>query len=90
MSEDSIPCPFVYADGRRCCGAVYRARAYGPTRGDFFVARQNVRKYRLWCSEKEDHAGAVPSTEGKYRMEFYPDQVGPGVEDRLWQTGFLD
>ena len=32
----------------------------------------NVHKYRLWCSENDDHAGAVSSFEGKQRMEFYP------------------
>jgi hypothetical protein len=86
----SIPCPFTYANGRACCGVVYRARAYGPSRDGHHVARADVRKYRLWCSEKDDHAGAVNSTDGKWRMEFYPDQMSPGVEDQLWQGDLLN
>jgi hypothetical protein len=66
----SIPCPFTYANGRHCCGTIYRARAYGPSRGSHYVAREDVRKYRLWCSDKGDHEGAVETTEGKMRMEF--------------------
>jgi hypothetical protein len=88
MSE-SIECPFSYANGKTCCGVIYRARAYG--RGyPGYVARENVQCYRLWCSEKDDHAGAVPSTAGKWRMEFYPSQLADGVEDRLWHSNILN
>ena len=79
-----IPCPFTYASGRRCCGVIYRAVGYGPRRGRAYALREDVRKYRLWCSEKGDHAGAVPTPWGKERMEFYRDQLAPGVEDELW------
>lgn len=84
-----IPCPFVYADGRQCTGVIRRARAYGPIGRDGAVARSKVRKYRLWCSEKDDHAGVVASFDAKQRMEFYPDQLEPGVEDQLWSGGLL-
>ena len=84
-----IPCPFVYANGRHCTGVVRRARAYGPTGRDGVVRREKVRKYRLWCSEKDDHAGVLSSPDAKPRMEFYPDQLEPGVEDRLWADGLL-
>lgn len=87
--ETAIPCPFVYANGRCCSGVVWQARAYGPTRGKHYTTREDVRKYRLWCSEKGDHAGRVPSSRGKHRMEFYPDQLAPGVEDRLWNESRL-
>src|ERR1700722_19452791 len=80
---EAIPCPFVYASGRRCTGHVYRARAYGPS-------REHVRKYRLWCSEKDDHAGAVSDPVSKSRMEFYPDELAPGVVEMLWSGGMLD
>jgi len=89
MDTQSIPCPFVYADGRKCAGVVRQARAYGPTRGQHYVARNDVRKYRLWCSEKDDHAGAISCSESKERMEFYPDELAPGVEDRLWADGLM-
>ena len=86
----AIPCPFTYANGHRCSGVVYRAVGYGPKRGRPYALREDVRKYRLWCSEKEDHAGAVPTTDGKLRMEFYPDQLAPGVEDKLWNKRLVN
>ncbi len=79
--ETHIPCPFVYSTGRKCTGTIYRARAYGDGR--------NVRKYRLWCSERDDHAGAVSSFEGKDRMEFYPDQLPQGMEEKLRDLDLL-
>jgi hypothetical protein len=89
MVAQSIRCPFVYANGRKCDGTVRQARAYGPTRGRHYVDRPDVKKYRLWCSEKDDHAGAVPSSSGKRRMEFYPYELAEGVEDRLWSDDLL-
>lgn len=83
-AESTIPCPFVYADGRACAGTIFRAVAYGPRNKLDIVERHRVRKYRLHCSEKGDHAGAVPSWEGKQRMEFYPDQLPGGLENLLW------
>ena len=85
----AIPCPFVYANGRLCTGTVRLARAYGPSRGRPHVERGDVRKYRLWCSEKDDHAGAVNNSTGKDRMEFYPDRLPKGLEDRIWSDGLL-
>lgn len=69
-----MQCPFVYANGRQCTGTVFRARAYGRGRRDALL-ECDIRKIRLWCSEKNDHAGAVPSFDSKDRMEFYPDQL---------------
>lgn len=82
--ETSIPCPFVYSNGKACKGVIYRVVAYGPPGRGGCVERHKVRKYRLHCSEKGDHAGVVISWEGKVRMEFYPDQLPEGVEDMLW------
>jgi hypothetical protein len=74
-----MKCPFVYADGHHCAGDVRQARAYGPQRNGI-VEREDIRKIRLWCSEKDDHAGAVSSRDAKERMEFYPDELeGMGV-----------
>ncbi len=89
MASDAIPCPFVYADGTCCSGTVRQARAYGPTRGRNYVARSDVRKYRLWCSEKDNHAGAVSSSTTKQRMEFYPDRLAQGVEEKIWSGALL-
>jgi hypothetical protein len=70
-----MKCPFVYANGRHCSGEIYRARAYGRHDRYGIVEEHNIRKIRLWCSEKDDHSGAVSSYESKQRMEFYPDQL---------------
>ncbi len=67
-------CPFIYASGRQCCGTIKEARAYGPSRNGI-IDEADVRKIRLWCSDKWDHAGSVPSQETKNRMEFYPDDL---------------
>jgi hypothetical protein len=82
-----IDCPFVYANGRRCTGHIRRAKAYGSRGHD---GRLRVKKYRLWCSEKDDHAGVVSGFEGKQRMEFYPNQLPEGVEDLLWASGMIE
>ena len=89
QEKSAIPCPFTYANGRCCSGVITRAKGYGPKRGGHFPAREDVRKYRLWCSEKDDHAGTVSSFEAKQRMEFYPDQLAPDVVDRLWTDGLI-
>ena len=89
MTVPSIPCPFVCANGRHCTGIIRRARAYGPARWGRYPDRDHVRKYRLWCSEKDDHAGIPGSPAGKPRMGFYPDQLPDGVEDLLWQSDLL-
>jgi hypothetical protein len=59
-----IPCPFVYADGRRCGGHIVRIEAFradllwavdgnGRWRFDFRPRSH----YHLSCSEKGNHAG---------------------------------
>jgi len=73
--EKAVSCPFVYANGHRCSGVVYQVRAYGPDRGNGHIDLADVRKFRLWCSDKNDHAGAVSDYVSKQRMEFYPDEL---------------
>ena len=70
----SMKCPFTYANGRCCSGTIQQARAYGRQTNGTVVA-DDIRKIRLWCSEKWDHAGAVSSWDAKLRMEFYPDEL---------------
>jgi hypothetical protein len=68
-------CPFVYANGRRCVGQITRAHAYGRHDRCGCVEEHDIRKIRLWCSLKWDHAGAVSSFASKERMELYPDEL---------------
>jgi hypothetical protein len=88
--SDTIACPFVYANGRKCAGHVQRAMAYGPRGEGGTVERDRVKKYRLWCSEKWDHAGATSGFIAKDRMEFYPDRLPPGFTDALWDKGVVE
>jgi hypothetical protein len=90
MESQKIPCPFVYANGRHCSGVVYKARAHGPTRADNYVDRADLRKYRLWCSDKDDHTGAVSDSVTKDRMEFYPNDLPTNVGDLLWSGTDLE
>jgi hypothetical protein len=69
-----VKCPFRYANGHSCSGEIRQARAYGKNRYGV-VAEYDIRKIRLWCSEKDDHAGAVSSFASKNRMEFYPNEL---------------
>ena len=69
MSKVELSCPFVYSNGKKCTGHVVSWKIYG---GDTFAT---ARKVRLWCSEKDDRAGAISSWVGKERMEFYPDRL---------------
>jgi hypothetical protein len=51
---------------------------------------KDVRKYRVWCSEHDDHAGAVNSWSGKLRMEFYPDQLPSEMIEVFENSGNLE
>jgi hypothetical protein len=82
-APDPLRCPFVYATGHQCTGTIYRAAAYGGHGGE-------VKKYRLWCSDKDDHAGAVTSPWAKQRMEFYPDHMRAGLIDHLTNAGMVE
>jgi len=87
--HDPAQCPFVYANGKRCEGWVTRIRAYGP-----WDRKTNdvkfVRKYRLWCSAKWDHAGSRASWTAKQRMEFYPDQVSDDLLEWAEREGIVE
>jgi hypothetical protein len=80
MSEQ-IPCPYVYAKGKKCTGHVVRVAAFGADiewrLGDdggwrFSVGRPRSH-YHVYCSEKGNHAGAV----GDDALKFYPQNL-PG------------
>ena len=81
MMENEKPrCPFVYANGRRCCGQVRDVRFYGNLRR----GSAGVKKIRMWCSDQGNHAGTVSSLIGKERMEFYPDRVPDDLRNFVW------
>ncbi|MGR3716525.1 MAG: ureidoglycolate lyase [Thermohalobaculum sp.] len=82
-------CPFVYANGKRCPGEIRRIKAYGPRRRGR-GRQEEVRKYRVWCTLKDDHAGILSSYEGKQRMEFYPDELPAELLDWAWETGMVE
>ena len=80
-------CPFVYANAKRCPGGIHRIKAYGVRgRG----RQREVRKYRVWCTLKGDHAGILSSHEGKQRMEFYPDELPDELLDWAWDSGMVE
>lgn len=85
MTEAHVRCPFRYASGKQCEGEIVGARAYGRSDRYGFVRRENVRKIRLWCSVRSDHAGIDRSLEAKERMEFYPDELPDEIADTVWQ-----
>ena len=81
MNDNDKPCcPFVYANGRRCSGKVRDLRFYGNLRR----GPSGVKKIRMWCTEKGNHAGTVSSWIGKERMEFYPDLVPEDLQSFVW------
>jgi hypothetical protein len=73
--DHTMKCPFIYANGRQCDGTVSHSRAYGKRQQHGVVAEHDIKKIRLWCDQKWDHAGAVSSFEAKDRMEFHPDDL---------------
>jgi ureidoglycolate lyase len=88
--DESDPgCPFVYANGKRCPGEIHRIKAYG-VRWRGRGRQPEVRKYRIWCTLKGDHAGVLSSREGKQRMEFYPDELPDDLLDWAWETDMVE
>ena len=61
----TIPCPFVYSRGKQCPGHIVRVEAYKADlewnfRADdaWFFGWTPRSHYHLFCSEKDNHAGA--------------------------------
>ncbi len=64
IAPAQIPCPFVYAKGKKCTGHVVRVEAYKADiswnyrDGAWRFAVGGPRShYHLFCSEKDNHAG---------------------------------
>lgn len=88
MESQTIPCPFVYAKGRKCTGHVTRVEAYkadlGWTRqpdGTWKFEWDTPRShYHLFCSEKGNHAGYA--RQDSDQMKVYVDRMPDG----LWKA----
>jgi hypothetical protein len=81
MQLNEIPCPFIYANGKKCVGLVVKIEAY---KADLSWVRQedgtwefdwgNPRShYHLSCSLKGNHTGYDRPDDP--RMKFYFDQL---------------
>ena len=90
MTSAPIPCPFVYANGKRCTGHIVRVEAYkadlswglGDDGRWSFSSRPPRSHYHLFCSEKGNHAGMNRADDS--RLKFYynelPDEVRAVIE----------
>jgi hypothetical protein len=89
IAPEAMRCPFVYSNDKQCCGTIVRGKAFGRTMTRY-GEKIPPKKYRIWCSEKWDHTGAVGSWDAKERMEFYPDQLPKGMAEALEAAGLME
>ena len=86
MDFERIPCPYRYAEGKKCPGYITHTVMYkadlewsinesGQWTLNFTQARSHV---HLSCSEKGNHAGYRKPDDAQ--MKFYPDKLPPKVE----------
>jgi len=81
-----IPCPFVYANKRRCPGHIVRVEAYKADitwtpdeNGRWRPSIGEVRShYHLFCSERENHAGSGRGDSPK--MKCYLNELPDGLK----------
>jgi hypothetical protein len=73
---EKIPCPFVYANGKKCTGHVDRIEAYkadimwSPNEDGTWKAHIEPRShYHVFCSAKGNHAGY--GCEDSPKLKFY-------------------
>jgi len=86
MSPPTVPCPFVYANGRRCPGQIVRVEAYKAdlawslqSDGTWSFQWDRPRShFHLFCSEKGNHAGTIRGDDS--RMKFYLDRLPDTVQ----------
>lgn len=81
--EQTTPCPYVYARGRKCKGHIVRIEAF---KADLawvrmkdgvwaFDVGQPRSHYHLYCSEKDNHAGFGREDALKYYYQNLPEQL---------------
>jgi hypothetical protein len=91
MEQGRIPCPFVYANGKRCTGHVTRVEAY---KADLEWALQPDSTWKfgcaprshfhLFCSEKGNHAGYARPDNDQMKLYFnqLPEQLRHYIDGR--------
>ena len=90
MENKLVPCPFVYADGRKCKGHIIKVEAYkADLEWEFEKLYQRKwsgatlwkfsfgprSHYHLFCSEKGNHAGPGREDRLKYRFSELPKKI---------------
>lgn len=87
----SIPCPFVYANGKVCTGHIIRIEAYKADvqweldkQGEWEFAFSPRSHYHLYCSEKGSHSGW--KQEDDSRMKFYLNELPDEVTAIMYRT----
>lgn len=83
MEAQLIPCPFVYSKGKRCSGHVVKVEAFKAdlewtpdADGAWSLSIGSPRsRYHLFCSEKENHAGAVRPDALKFYWAELPEEL---------------
>jgi len=90
--DHQFPCPFVYANGRKCAGYITKVEAYkadlswdrqadGTWKFDWRWPRSH---YHVFCSLKGNHAGYDRPDDG--RMKFYLDKLPDGLWEMMTRT----
>lgn len=81
---DDIPCPFIYANGKRCTGRIIRIEAYKAEiiwdrteSGKWAFGFAPRSHFHLFCSEKNNHAGSLrpDNPQMKYHWRQLPDEI---------------
>ena len=94
-----IPCPFVYANGKKCAGYIERVEAYkadiewAVDADGKWVFRVGAPRshYHVFCSAKNNHAGWMRPD--NYQMKFYlndlPDTLAAAMTEaeRHYEAG---
>ncbi len=72
-----LPCPFVYADGKRCPGRIVRVEAYKADlewrelEDETWLFDWRPRShYHLFCSERGNHAGYKKQDDDRMKFSF--------------------
>jgi hypothetical protein len=90
MQDHIVPCPYVYAKGKKCTGHIVRIEAFKADiawhradDGKWSLAVGEPRShFHLYCSEKDNHAGhGKPDA-----MKFYYQDLPPTLKKVITGT----
>ena len=86
-----VPCPFVYANGKRCTGRIVRVEAYKADiewseddKGQWCFDWRPGSHYHLFCSEHGNHAGWKRQDDS--RMKLFFDELPDGLRALILST----